>query len=423
MTSIKHFISYIKNYIGSQSSQLGIAASVIMYLSYGVAQNKFGNIYLIATTCFVGIFIPYYSKLSNRMEEHANLKTAKVTFGRIARFIPQLIFNVAVFCAFSYGHVIPDYSIDKIGGFLSVAVLTTCASQGMQYIGVALANREIGNKNKNVIIALITNIVITAIATMGIDVVQKLFVIIGIAFGFIFFVVGILSDIRSALHPKGGIGVFFGTFNPMHNSHIDIIKAAIKERNLEKVYIHSTVIPKLHRDALDKNEIAISHYEAGMRIYKKTNKADVHVNYFPTGNKFYEYATRLLLMKIAIADAGLSSEVTVLSMPDIYERKSFYGIISAIKKIHPGKHLHGIHGSDVGGMWVRSIYDESGWIYPYSVMRRDKVSATAIRNGASGMTCKTIEKVIDNLRKNITSFEIDNVKFSSVNEELNYERI
>lgn len=423
MTSNNGFVRYIKNYIGSQSSQLGIAASVIMYLSYGIAQQAFSNVALIATVCFVGVFIPFYSKLSNKLEEYANLKTAKVTPGRIARFIPQLIFNLAVFFIFSYGHVIPDYSIDKIGGFLSIALLTTCASQGMQYIGVALANREIGNKNKNVIVALVANIVITAIATLGIDVLQKLFVIIGIAFGFLFFVVGVLSDIRAVFHRKGGVGVFFGTFNPMHNTHIEIIKAAIKERHLEKVYIHCTVIPKLHREALTKGEIAISHHDGGMRIYKKTDRADVHVNYFPTGNKFYEYATRLLLMKIAIADAGLSEKVMVLSMPDVYEREGFYGIISAIKKNNPGKSLHGIHGSDVGGMWVRSIYDESGWIYPYSIIRTDKVSATAIRNGASGMTCETIEQVINNLRQNITSFDIDNMRFSSINEELNYEKV
>jgi hypothetical protein len=48
-------------------------------------------------------------------------------------------------------------------------------------------------------------------------------------------------------------------------------------------------------------------------------------------------------------------------------------------------------------MWVRGIYDEAGWIYPYPVVRRDKVSATAIRNGATGLTTQTVQQMIEAL--------------------------
>ncbi len=37
-------------------------------------------------------------------------------------------------------------------------------------------------------------------------------------------------------------------------------------------------------------------------------------------------------------------------------------------------------------MLVRQIVDECGWIYPWCILRRDKISATAIRKGAKGMT-------------------------------------
>lgn len=69
-------------------------------------------------------------------------------------------------------------------------------------------------------------------------------------------------------------------------------------------------------------------------------------------------------------------------------------MIDAIKRMHPGEPLHGLHGSDLGGMWVRGIYDESGWIYPFPVRRRDGVSATAIRAGVKGMTASAVTQVL-----------------------------
>ena len=41
-------------------------------------------------------------------------------------------------------------------------------------------------------------------------------------------------------------------------------------------------------------------------------------------------------------------------------------------------------------MLVRQISDECGWIYPWCILRRDKVSATAIRTGAKGMTSTVV---------------------------------
>ncbi|KAF1042875.1 MAG: nicotinate-nucleotide adenylyltransferase [Herbaspirillum frisingense] len=182
------------------------------------------------------------------------------------------------------------------------------------------------------------------------------------------------------------MGVFFGTFNPIHRTHLELMRKAIEERSLTKVYIHCTNIPKLHSKALAQGEIEIARFEHGMRIYEKTARADVHANYFPTGRKFYEYETRLEMMRLAIVEAGLGEQVEVLDMAELYGKGGFYPILSQIKHMHPGAPIHGIHGSDLGGMWVRSIYDESGWIYPVPVVRKDGVSATAIRNGATGMT-------------------------------------
>ncbi|WP_432721437.1 hypothetical protein R0381_002392 [Jeongeupia wiesaeckerbachi] len=365
-----------------------------MYASYGAAHHAFNNVALIALCAFVGFFIPYYSKLSNKIEEIINLRTACVSLGRLGRFIPQLAFNIGIFLVLTVGEVFPSRQIDTLGGVLGIALVTTCASQGMQYLALALANREIGDRNRNVLIALSINIVVTALATIGLAWSKTVFLMLGLTFGSLFFAIGLASDLRAVFFRRGGIGVFFGTFNPIHKTHLALIRQAIESRGLEKVYIHSTTVPKLHAQALQRGEIEIARYERGMRIYEKTARADVHVNYFPTGSRFYEYDTRLAMMRAAIAEAGLSGKVEVLSLPEDYAKGGFYAVLKHIRKVADHQAVHGIHGSDLGGMWVRSIYDESGWVYPYPVVRRDKVSATAIRNGEIGLTTPTVQEMI-----------------------------
>lgn len=398
-------------YINSPSTQLGLAIGAMMYLSYGMAHHVLGNPALILLSIFIAVFIPFYSRLSNRIEEKINLATAKVSLGRLGRFIPQFIFNLGIFFVFTVGGVLPGDALQDMGGVFGITLLTTCASQGMQYLGLALANREIGERNRNVIYALSINIVVTALATLGLPWAKLAFTIIGIVFGSVFFLIGLLSDLRARLYPKGGVGVFFGTFNPIHKTHLALIQRAIEERGLEKVYIHSTIVPKLHRDALHRNEIKISGRQGGMRVYEKATRADVHLNYFPTGNMFYEYETRLKLMQLAVEEAGLSAKVEVLSMPDAYAKSGFYSVLDEIKKRAGGLPIHGIHGSDLGGMWVRGIYDESGWIYPFAIVRRDKVSATAIRNGMRGMTTATVELILEQLRRNLPVVQLNNQSY------------
>jgi nicotinic acid mononucleotide adenylyltransferase len=384
-------------YLSSPSVLLGLGVGALMYVSYGLAHHALNNLALIAMCLFIGCFIPYYSKLSNKLEEQANLRTARVSLGRLARFLPQVAFNLAVFVVLTVAEVFPHDNIESMGGVVGMALLTTCASQGMQYLALAFANREIGDRNRNVLLALSINIAVTAVATIGLPWAKAAFMVLGFAFGGLFFVLGLLSDWRAFRPKKGGVGVFFGTFNPIHRTHLALIRDAIESRGLSKVYLHSTTIPKLHADALQRGEIVIAQYDRGMRVYKKTASADVHVNYFPTGSKFYEYETRLAMMRSAIEEAGLSPMVEVLSLPNEYASGGFYAVLAEIKALAQGQPIHGIHGSDLGGMWVRGIYDEAGWIYPYPVVRRDKVSATAIRNGATGLTTQTVQQMIEAL--------------------------
>jgi hypothetical protein len=405
----------IYRYIRSPSTIFALCIGGIMYLSYAYANQKWGNIALILVTLFIATFLPTYSKMSNKIEEKTNLRFALITMGRLSRFGTQFLFNLAIFGAFVAGGVLDPANLTGIGGVLGAAIVTTLASQGAQYIAIVAFNRNIGDLNRNVLVGLSANIVVTALATAGVAAVKPGFVVLGIGIGALVFGVGILSDLRAYLYPKQGIGIFFGTFNPFHATHLAIVRRALEERGLAKVIVHPTIVPKLHARALERGEIRVARIEAGLCIYEKTERADSNVNYFPTGNRFFPPETRKLLIELAIAEAGLSDRVEVACYPDIYREEGFYGVIREIRRHNPGLPIHGLHGSDLGGMWVRNIYDECGWIYPMAVRRTDGVSATAIRNGAVGMTTRIVREMLGHLRHGSSRFEIDNQGFRNEN--------
>lgn len=405
----------LQQYLRSPSTVFALFIGGIMYLSYAFANDAWTNGALIAVSLFVAGFLPTYSKMSNKIEERTNLRFALVTAGRTSRFLTQLAFNLAIFGAFVAGGVFDVGNLAGLGGVLGAAVVTTLASQGAQYVAIILFNRNVGDLNRNVLVGLSANIVVTALATAGVGVARPVFLVLGIAVGALVFAVGLMSDIRGRFFPRHGVGVFFGTFNPFHATHLAIVRKALDERKLSKVIVHPTIVPKLHARALERGEIRIARIDAGLCVYEKTEKADANVNYFPTGNRFFPPETRKLLIELAIAEAGLGDRVEVACYPEVYRDEGFYGVIREIRQQNPGVKLHGLHGSDLGGMWVRNIYDECGWIYPMPVRRTDGVSATAIRNGAVNMTTSVVREMLSHLRSGAGRFEIDNRRFRNEN--------
>ena len=93
----------------------------------------------------------------------------------------------------------------------------------------------------------------------------------------------------------------------------------------------------------------------------------------------------------------------------------FQGVIAEIRKKHPGVRLHTLHGTDFGGMYVRQICDECGWIYPWRIMRRDKISATAIRRGAKGMTPPVVTDVLQQISQNLPEVTAGGRRFRNDN--------
>lgn len=305
-------LDIIRQYLFSRSTQIALIVGITMYLAYAAAHRQWLNSALIGVCLFISAFLPWYSKLSNKVEEKINFVFSIVTLGRLSRFVLQLVFNGFIFLAFQAGSVLGPQSFDGIGGIIGITVLTTIASQGAQYIAVVLFNRGVGDLNRNVMCALAANILITAAATTGFYLVKIVFIVASLVLGITIFGIGILSDIRSRFFPRNGIGLFFGTFNPFHVTHVAIVKRAIAERGLSKVIIHSTIVPRLHALALQRGEIRVARVEGGLQVMERTAKADLNVNYFPTGNLFYPPETRKLMIDLSIEEAGLKDLVEVL---------------------------------------------------------------------------------------------------------------
>ncbi|SIT43756.1 conserved membrane hypothetical protein [Paraburkholderia ribeironis] len=374
-------------FISSQKSRIyALAATVLPTL---VVWLRSGGSIESVSVSVIGIFasawlLVRFSAWMIRVDDAINLRSGRVTPGRLVRtgfHVP-----VVVVCAILTNAHPGSSAFDTTGYCLLVA-----ASSGMHAIAFGLAYHGHGDRAGNLILSLaISSWLVAACA------IERSALFFAGLCGIVFvahLVMGMLSDLRSIRYPRKGIGVFFGTFNPVHKTHLQILHDVLDSRRLERIYVHCTTVPKLHRLALERGEIEISH-DAGMRVYSKTDRADPAKNYFPTGNRFYEYELRRELLRASVTDSDLGDRVTVLDLPDIYERDGFIGVLNEVKRRHRGLPVHGLHGSDTGGMWVRHLFDDSGWIYPCAVVRSDQVSATAIRGGAIGLTSKTVEQFL-----------------------------
>ena len=402
-------------YLRSPSTRWAAFVGLLTYASYAYAHHSWTNASLIGVSLFVGVFLPSYARLSNNAELWTNNRFGFVSIGRLGRFFPQFVFNLAVFGITLWGGALNRDGVASVGGIAVAALITTIASQGAQYVGLYLAQRGVGDPTRNVQVGLSVNLVLTALGTAGLPIARELFLIGGTALGALVYGIGILSDIRSKLAPKRGVGMMFGTFNPFHNTHLGMIARAMEERRLSKVIVHPTLIPRIHVDALRKGEIEVVRLQDGYQIYDRTAKADMNVDYFPAGRQFLAPETRRTLIELAVAEAGLKDRVEVAFYPEVYARRGFQGVIAEIKKRLPDQPLHIIHGTDHGGMTVRQICDECGWIYPWRVLRRDKVSATAIRRGAKGMTSAVVTEVLEQLAANREWIDAGGRRFHNVN--------
>lgn len=397
-TPLFSIFAWLGRWANSPTNRFALIVGGLIYVTYGFGHQAWGAPGLVAAALLVGLCLPKYSRISNKVDEKLCWSTAWVTAGRLGRFALQFAFNLAVLGMMAATGAIPEDKLALAGGVVGLAALTTAASQGAQYVALLFSRHGLGEPTSNVQFGLAANVVATAVATFGWPAVANAYTALALMAGSGLFIWGLLSDLRGLVPPTGGIGLYFGTFNPFHRSHLALIRRAIEERRLEKVIIHPTLLTAFHRQALEKGEIQIGKVDCGYEVFEKTAKADPNVDYFPTGDRFLPPLVRRRMIEAAIAEAGLAGKVEVWFLPDVYARDGFTGIFRQIRRRYPKTNFHALHGSDWGGMLVRAICDDSGWHYPFAVRRRDGVSATAIRRGARGLAPAAVEAMLDQLK-------------------------
>lgn len=388
----------VRRWAKSPTNRFAAGVGLLVYVSYAYGHAAWSKPGVIAAALVIGLCLPKYSRISNKLDEKLCLLTASVTAGRMGRFLLQYAFNFVVLGMMTMTGAVQEAALAQAGGFAGLAALTTAASQGAQYVALLLARHGAGEPTANVQFGLAVNVAATAVSTFGYPGIAQAYTVLALFLGATLFVWGVLSDVRGWFAPSGGIGVYFGTFNPFHPTHLQLVKRALEERGLSKIIIHPTLLTQFHRQAFEKGEIRVGRIENGFEVYEKTDRADPNVDYFPTGDRFLPPAIRRDMIEAAIREAGLEGRVEVWFLPDVYAKRGFTGVFRAVRRANPGQRMHAIHGSDWGGMLVRAICDDSGWHYPFAVRRRDKVSATAIRRGARGLAPAAVEAMLEQLR-------------------------
>ena len=173
----------VGRYLRSPSTRLAAFAGLLTYLCYAYAHDSWTNPALIGVALFFAVFMPTYTKLSNKAELWANNRFGFVTAGRLGRFVPQFAFNLVVFAVMLWGGGMSRSGVATVGGIAGAALITSLASQGLQYLGTYLFARGIGDLNRNVLVGLCVNTVLTALGTAGLPYGREAFLLLGFGLG------------------------------------------------------------------------------------------------------------------------------------------------------------------------------------------------------------------------------------------------
>ena len=180
------------------NSSYGLSAfvGVVTYLAYGSLNQAWGNWVLAAVGLYMFLSIPIYSKLSNRIEVAITNRTRLETVGRIARYVPQLLVNLALLWVFVEGQVIDPRGLEGIGGFFATAAWITIVSQGGQYLANWLAQKDIGDADPNVVLAVSVSAIVNALAVSGVTWIHPIYIGLSLSFGALIFGVGVVADTK-----------------------------------------------------------------------------------------------------------------------------------------------------------------------------------------------------------------------------------
>ena len=184
----------------------GISAlvGILTYFAYASLNGAWANPALVGIALYMFLFIPGYSKLSNRIETYAALRSRLETVGRLCRYLAQLGVNLILLWAFLAGEILDPAGLAELGGFFGAAVWITIVSQGGQYFATWLARHGLGRSDINVVLAVSTSAVVNALAVSGVLWIQPIYVAVSLSIGITMLSFGIFSDARLALIRKAG---------------------------------------------------------------------------------------------------------------------------------------------------------------------------------------------------------------------------
>jgi hypothetical protein len=180
------------------NSSYGLSAfvGVVTYLAYGSLNHAWDNWVLFAVAVYMFLSIPIYSKLSNKIEFAVTKQTRLETGGRIARYLPQLLVNLVLLWVFVEGQVIDPSGLVGIGGFFATGAWITIVSQGGQYLANWLARRNVGDADRNVVLAVSISAIVNALAVSGVTWIHPIYIALSLCFGAVIFGVGVVADTR-----------------------------------------------------------------------------------------------------------------------------------------------------------------------------------------------------------------------------------
>lgn len=176
----------------------GLSGSIglLTYVIYGSLNDAWANPTLVAIALYMYLSIPWYSKVSNRVETGTGELTGLVTVGRASRYLLQLGVNMVLLWAFLAGRVLEPSGLEDIGGFFGAAAWVTALSQGGQYLANWLARNGFGSPDHNVVIAISTSVTVNALAVSGVAWIQPIYVTVSLCLGIGVFAAGAMSDTK-----------------------------------------------------------------------------------------------------------------------------------------------------------------------------------------------------------------------------------
>ena len=170
---------------------------LLTYVIYGSLNDAWANPTLVAIALYMYLSIPWYSKVSNRVETGTGELTGLVTVGRVSRYLLQFGVNMVLLWAFLAGRILEPTGLEGIGGFFGAAAWVTALSQGGQYLANWFARNGFGSPDHNVVIAISTSVTVNALAVSGVAWIQPIYVTVSLCLGIGIFGAGAMSDARS----------------------------------------------------------------------------------------------------------------------------------------------------------------------------------------------------------------------------------